>query len=289
MSNVAIEQVSAFQNFLISYTNLREGKMIRRLSIDITRYTLWFSRDYADIINNIRHKVALDYLMSLQKAEVSIEFIDIENIEGMRESLEKVYVQILVSSGERAAEFMNIGFSFNLVRDEYIEAARKFSGDLITNISNDTKLIVKDTITRGIEEGWGAPKIGRALENYVGMNQRQLIALNKLEEKLKRCGITGIDLERQVSNEAVKKRRYRNLMISRTEAARARSEGALEVYKKDGLEKVIYITASNPCPICSPWESRVLTLHEAEGLIPQHGNCLCMWIPYTENIEESIR
>jgi len=64
---------------------------------------------------------------------------------------------------------------------------------------------------------------------------------------------------------------------------------ALEVYKKDGLEKVIYITASNPCPICSPWESRVLTLHEAEGLIPQHGNCLCMWIPYTENIEESIR
>lgn len=75
-------------------------------------------------------------------------------------------------------------------------------------------------------------------------------------------------------------------MIARTELIAAHAQGQLDAFQKLGVEELgvmaEFATAgdSRVCPICAPLEGKVYTLAEAQGVIPQHGNCRCSWIPY---------
>lgn len=78
----------------------------------------------------------------------------------------------------------------------------------------------------------------------------------------------------------------RALVMARTEIIRAHAEGQLDAFRKLGVEKLDikaeYSTAGDDrvCPICEELEGRVYTLDEASGVIPQHPNCRCAWIPH---------
>lgn len=73
--------------------------------------------------------------------------------------------------------------------------------------------------------------------------------------------------------------------IARTEIVRAQAEGQLAAIKALGIEQigiqVEFNTARKPCPKCQKYNKRILSIKEAEGLIPLHPNCRCAFIPYT--------
>lgn len=88
-----------------------------------------------------------------------------------------------------------------------------------------------------------------------------------------------------------KMEKQRALVIARTEIIRAHASGQLVAMKQMGVERVGVMVEwavardrqGNPdervCPLCYPLNGIVLTLQEAEGLLPRHPLCRCMYTP----------
>ena len=77
----------------------------------------------------------------------------------------------------------------------------------------------------------------------------------------------------------------RALVIARTETIRAHADGQLDAMQELGVDEVgvmaEWSTAGDDlvCGLCQALEAVVMTIKEAEGIIPRHPNCRCVWIP----------
>jgi len=76
----------------------------------------------------------------------------------------------------------------------------------------------------------------------------------------------------------------RALTIARTEIIRAHAEGQLDAMEQLGVTKLGVMvewatSGAFVCQQCAPLHGMVLTLKEARGMLPQHPNCRCAWIP----------
>jgi SPP1 gp7 family putative phage head morphogenesis protein len=73
--------------------------------------------------------------------------------------------------------------------------------------------------------------------------------------------------------------------IARSETIRAHAEGQLDALESLGITHVNvgveWRTAQDRkvCPTCSRLNGSVLTIQQARGLLPQHPNCRCAWLP----------
>ena len=101
-------------------------------------------------------------------------------------------------------------------------------------------------------------------------------------------GYSPIKIAREMNKSITKLSRYRCGMIAQTEIINAHAEGQLDSFQLLGVEKLgvmaEWSTAGDDlvCPICGGYEGEVFTIAEARGLIPQHPNCRCCWIPSEE-------
>ena len=74
-------------------------------------------------------------------------------------------------------------------------------------------------------------------------------------------------------------------MLARTEILRAFNSAALVEFRNWGVEDVNvmaeWVTAGDDrvCPKCLPHESEIYTLDAAEGVLPFHPDCRCIWLP----------
>lgn len=66
--------------------------------------------------------------------------------------------------------------------------------------------------------------------------------------------------------------------LLRTESARVMAQQGIDNAKDLGYTKVMWVTNTAACRICMPHDGKTYTLNEADGMIPQHPNCLCSWV-----------
>lgn len=66
--------------------------------------------------------------------------------------------------------------------------------------------------------------------------------------------------------------------LLRTESARVMAQQGVDNAKELGYTKVMWVTNTAACRICMPHDGKKYTLNEADGMIPQHPNCLCSWV-----------
>jgi len=79
-------------------------------------------------------------------------------------------------------------------------------------------------------------------------------------------------------------------VIARTEANRAYNAGNLDALKQAGVQKVQWLLASDACKECAdlaetgPGEKlgKIMTLDEAQDVLPAHPNCRCTWVTVLE-------
>lgn len=82
----------------------------------------------------------------------------------------------------------------------------------------------------------------------------------------------------------------RAAMLARTEIIRAHHLATIQEYRNwAALE--IYLKAEwktggddRVCPECAKMEGKIYTLDEAEGMIPLHPNCRCIFLPWSEEL-----
>jgi SPP1 gp7 family putative phage head morphogenesis protein len=76
--------------------------------------------------------------------------------------------------------------------------------------------------------------------------------------------------------------------LARTEIVRAHHLATIQEFKNAAVNDVQvqaeYTTAEDPCPVCEPYAGQIMSLDEAEKLIPQHPNCRCSVSPYIPGI-----
>jgi SPP1 gp7 family putative phage head morphogenesis protein len=75
----------------------------------------------------------------------------------------------------------------------------------------------------------------------------------------------------------------RSIGIVRSEVTRAASEGAKELYKKNGIKKVAWVAAASErtCPECMDLDGQIFELGQ-EPMQPLHGLCRCAYSAVTE-------
>lgn len=98
-------------------------------------------------------------------------------------------------------------------------------------------------------------------------------------------GRNPIELARQINKKVDAIGITRAKTLARTEVIRAHHQATIQEYKNAEVAgvsvKAEFKTAgdSRVCVICQGLEGRVFTLKEAEGIIPVHPNCRCVFLP----------
>jgi SPP1 gp7 family putative phage head morphogenesis protein len=81
----------------------------------------------------------------------------------------------------------------------------------------------------------------------------------------------------------------RAMMLARTEVLRAYNSASLAEYRNWGLEGISILAEWNTvgddrtCDHCLPYEGKLYSLDEAEGMLPLHPQCRCIFLPYIDN------
>jgi hypothetical protein len=173
---------------------------------------------------------------------------------------------------------------------------------LVGDISNDTQKVISRAVTMSFDRALTPKRVAELIKPSIGLNPRQVTALDNYREGLRQGGLSERKLEELSSSYEDRLLQQRAIMIGRTETNAANNHGQLSVWKaaqNQGLvdnSKKVWIVDGNPCPTCiALGESEPIPLDEQfeteDGDLldapPAHPNCMCtMEIQFGEPEEE---
>jgi len=159
-----------------------------------------------------------------------------------------------------------------------LEWAEQYSNELVTGITDQTRLALMAIIGSEIAAGSTLNQMAKQIRNTVGLNARQQAALQALEARMVAAEAEIAAIQKAMERYTKRALRYRAMMIARTETARALSAGTLDAYARAGITKVQWVADPDCCDICTENNGNVYTIAEAEPLQPAHPNCECAWV-----------
>jgi hypothetical protein len=137
---------------------------------------------------------------------------------------------------ESAATFVPLPvqatIAWDILDPKAVAWVRNEAGTLITNITKETLLAVRETIQRGFTEGKGVQVMADGLRDIIGMNSRQAGAFDKYAADLAERGLKNSDTLLEAYRRKLIKERA--TMISRTETIKAANEGW-----RQGIQKAV--------------------------------------------------
>lgn len=146
-------------------------------------------------------------------------------------------------------------------------------GYLYTRVFNDLKgiteamdLDITRIIAQGIADNVKPSVIAKAVDQAIAGEVSTKIAVNARKNAAKQ----------------------RAELLARTEIIRAFADAQLQEFANWGIHgvsaKAEISTAGDErvCPRCAKLEKTIFTLEEAQGIIPVHPKCRCIWLPFIE-------
>lgn len=213
---------------------------------------------------------------------------------------------LLLGSGGNASSTIRIAlkkrFTFDKKHPQAIQWSRQYAAELVTNISNRSRISIRRAITAGFEEGIAVRHTARIIKDSVGLSRRQIDAVINLRTKLidktdgkvkagsrtikiPAGGLNVPQIESELKRYAERLTKQRALDIARTETMRVANEGQRQTWiqalgkgELSGREKRVWIVA-DPCPICAALADTTAPLFGPfpGGLMgpPAHTKCEC--------------
>ena len=204
-----------------------------------------------------------------------------------------------VAAATAAPTAAGFGVNFNSVNPAVVSWAERYTGQLITQITEESRQAIRDAIVESLRQGTGAAPTARDLRQYIGLNGPQARALARFEASMETPS------PRLVERRAARMLRERATMIARTELITASNQGQQAAWNYAGDNSLIPETAfkewlasgdERTCPICSamngtrvPFRSEymVATRFDAGGgalnvepkmVPPAHPMCRCAMV-----------
>lgn len=166
--------------------------------------------------------------------------------------MRRFYAIVLESAYGDASTTLSVDVTFDLA-NPLIQATLDDLALLVANVTETTRNDIRAVIGEGAAQGWGTAQLSRALRDR------------------------GLDISPA-----------RATLISRTEAARAYSAGALLAYAQSGaVSGVQWLLGPSPCVVCQPLGGKIVTLGDAFPggfrMPPDpHPGCTCALAPVIE-------
>lgn len=185
-----------------------------------------------------------------------------------------------------------LGYSFDATRPEAAEWAAREAGELVTEIGQGQRLLIRDLISRGQTQGITVDQTARTIRQTVGLTTQQAGWVDNFYYRAvndaMRSGLSLTQAEARARTQTARYHdrihRYRAMTIARTEVARAASMGRQIAWNQGIAQGFIspqaqkeWIAEVDACEICAP---RNGTRHPVgqpwpDGEPPAHPNCRC--------------
>lgn len=184
----------------------------------------------------------------------------------------------------------SIAFGFDAENKAAQRAAARQAATLVTNVSTETKLAIRQLITRAIKDGIPPYDAGRLIEGMVGLNRRQMEAAYNLRIRLIDSGLPIDKVDSRVARYQAKALKQRGRMIARTEIMNSLANGTEESWMQAqaqgkigaNAKKEWIITPIDACNICRSIDGQQVALQapfmSIKGTIQNptaHPNCRC--------------
>ena len=214
--------------------------------------------------------------------EIVAALTDWEEIEDNGKKIFKPAVlNIMAKSGNKALEIAGVEASFDVVNVKAVAVTEKICSKLVREVLDETKQAISKLIKEGIKAGKSMGKVAKEIRPLVGLTTRQTMAVVHYNEWLieNRPDWSIKQINNSVGAYERKMHRGRADNISRTETARAQSEGTLQGYEQGNVKKVEWLANVDCCDDCDAMNGRKFTVSEASGMQPRHPRCRCAWAP----------
>lgn len=152
-----------------------------------------------------------------------------------------------VAAGHAAAldlsQALEISLSFSELNPHSVAFIREATGNLITEVSEETVRAVRHIIERSFREAIAPRDAAKLIRGVIGLHSRQAEAVANFRARLLDAGVTGEVLERRVLRYAEAQLRYRALLIARTETIHAANAGQQLLWEQASREGLLDKTA----------------------------------------------
>jgi len=254
---------------IIRNLRYRQRKNERLLTVELRK---WFSSITKQIRKDISGRFKKD----------AADFTDWSSIEKKgNEFLQPVVLKIYLDGEKAAARALGITTTFEVYDINALGAVERICSELVTQVTEGTRAAISMHIASGIEEGKSMYTVGRELRNVVGLNVPQMRAVQnyRIAQIEKYPGISAKKLNNKIVRYSKKKLKLRTETIARTETARAQSEGYRVGARDAGINELELSASSTACDRCQELDGKKFSTEEAEGILPVHPNCLCLFLP----------
>lgn len=143
-------------------------------------------------------------------------------------------------------------------------------GQLVVEVSNETKAMVADVVLEGFQDGKTPQEMAKAIRAFVGLRTDQVVSIANKARAMQEAGIKGKKLEARIATETKRQLKARSVLIARTETIETHAQGALAAWKdaRDkkllpaGMVKVWVATpgSERTCPVCMSLHDKVIDL-----------------------------
>lgn len=263
-----------------------EKRIVRIISDAMEQLRREVTRMETRLIDAVAHR----------SANQIVNMIGTEAWLNIQESLQEELLGELLDAGSRvqlpAIRKEVLSYSFDRSREESARWAANEAGQLIREISDGQRDMVKDLISRAQLSGISPSDVAREIRNGIGLTSTQAQWVSNFYERNLTDNIAnGLSMSAAVARAQsatdryqTQVHRYRASTIARTEIMRANSEGRQEAWRQGAeggwispnAEKE-WIAEPDACEICEALNGTRVALTDefSEGEPPAHPNCRC--------------
>lgn len=264
-------------------------------------------------IKKLREKIPVRNIKdALERNDINL-VIDLIPFEEFEKSFERMKLELeknLIESGERGIKYLPKKIEKALVEKPEIQfdaknprirkVIDKHVGELITEVTKESKLAVKKIIKFGMNYGISRETLAKQIQNHIGLNSRLETAVSTYAASLLARDLGIDEVVERADKYAEGLLKYRANMIARTESIWAVNHGQLETYRqaieqgfveKEKMFKEWVIDPETACEFCRPLEGERVSVDESFktdlGTVsapPLHPNCNCGIMPFIEGM-----
>lgn len=235
----------------------------------------------------------LTHAIKQRNVVAAIRALRVASIPKRFKPLRAIIETAFTRGGQHAAkQVVKMDATFTMRNPLAIQAAA-YSGEKITVITEQTRAAIRQLIRKGLVEGIEPVRLAREIKPLIGLNVRQAIAVQNARAAWAASGMTQAAIDKAAARYIEKQRKYRALMIARTETIGASNAGQLRGWQNAMNTGLLTPTtkrrwvatkgSKRTCDICEhQMHGQVVAFHERfvgpKGMIshpPVHPNCRC--------------
>ena len=201
-----------------------------------------FARAVRNTKGNI-DKSALNDAIAIASVEAAFNSIPWETFVSELSQLAMVFKLVYDKTGENCIRFLpkkvSLEANFNKLNPHSLDYIKSHTGDLIVEITDESKMAVRKIINDAFVEGLHPYQSSKLIEKVVGLTQKQANAVNNLRKSMVTAGYSDKLIEQKTNAYAKRLLVYRSKNISRTETINAANRGQQSLWEQNADKGLI--------------------------------------------------